>query len=161
MIPAQAPQASLGPTELQEMPRDPRLSAACPNIGTSFAPRCPQLLLHTQVPCGTPGSPRPPTSSLLLQKHPHQGLTLEGPPPRLGSQWGAVAWVGALAEVPLLPRGPGDPEEPKPHQRVSVCVLGALAGKGSAAVIEAGGMRGMLQNSGRGVPGGRAGISLT
>lgn len=56
-------------------------------------------------------------------------------------------------EVPLLPWGPGDPEEPKPDQRVSVCVLGALTGKGSAAVIEVGGMRGMLRNSGRGVLG--------
>lgn len=82
---------------------------------------------------------------------------MEGPPRSLESWWGAagqpVLWVGALAEVPLLPWGPGDPEEPKPDQRVSVFVLGALAGKGSAAVIEVGGMRGMLRNCGRGVLG--------
>lgn len=55
-----------------------------------------------------------------------------------------LVWVEVLAEVPLLPQGPRDPEEPKPHQQVSVCVLGALAGKGSDAVIEAAGMRGMF-----------------
>lgn len=55
-----------------------------------------------------------------------------------------LVWVEVLAEVPLLPQCPRDPEEPKPNQQVSVCVLGALAGKGSAAVIEAAGMRGMF-----------------
>lgn len=53
-------------------------------------------------------------------------------------------WVEVLSEAPWLPGGPRDPEEPQPDERVSVCILGALAGEGCAAVIEAAGMRGMF-----------------
>lgn len=86
---------------------------------------------------------------------------MEGPPGSPQSQCRAarrpVPWVGAPAEIPLLPHGPGDPEEPEPDQWVSVCVLEALVGKGSAAVIEVGGMRGMLQNGGWGMRGAKLG----
>lgn len=83
----------------------------------------------------------------------HFGVTPQMPKVMVGSCWQPILWVGVLVEVALLPQGPRDLEEPKPDQWVSVCVLGALAGKGSAAVIEAGGMKGMLQNSGWGLRG--------